>query len=58
MMKYIASIVETLQHDIPVEADSEEEARDIVEDGWYKGKYVLDSGDFVDVDMYIQKVEE
>ena len=43
---------------IPVEADSEEEALDIVEDGWYNGKYVLDSGDFVDGDMYIQKVEE
>lgn len=57
-MKYIASIIETLQHDVPVEADSKEEARDIVEDGWYNGKYVLDSGNFVDVDMYIQKVEE
>ncbi len=57
-MKYIASIIETLQCDVPVEADSEEEARDIIEDGWYNGKYVLDSGDFVDVDMYIQKVEE
>lgn len=57
-MKYIASIVETLQHDIPVEADSEEKALDIIEDGWYKGKYVLDSGDFVEVDMYVQKVEE
>ena len=41
MMKYIASIVEILQHDIPVEADSEEEALDIVEDGWYNGKYVF-----------------
>ena len=58
MTKYIASIIETLQRDVPVEADSEEEARDIIEDRWYKGKYVLDSGDFVDVDMYIQKVEE
>lgn len=57
-MKYIASIIETLQRDVPVEADSKEEARDIVEDGWYNGKYVLDSGDFVDVDMYVQKVEE
>ena len=57
-MKYIASIVEMLQRDVPVEADSKEEARDIVEDGWYKGKYVLDSDDFVDVDMYIRKVEE
>ncbi len=57
-MKYIASIIEMLQHDIPVEADSEEEALDIIEDRWYNGKYVLDSGDFVDVDMYIQKVEE
>ena len=57
-MKYIASIIETLQCDVPVEADSEEEARDIIEDGWYNGKYVLDSGDFVDVDMYIRKVEE
>lgn len=57
-MKYIASIIETLQRNVPVEADSKEEAQDIVEDGWYNGKYVLDSGDFVDVDMYIQKVEE
>lgn len=57
-MKYIASIIETLQCNVPVEADSKEEAQDIVEDGWYNGKYVLDSGDFVDVDMYIQKVEE
>lgn len=57
-MKYIASIIETLQRDVPVEADSKEEAWDIVEDGWYNGKYVLDSGDFIDVDMYIQKVEE
>ena len=57
-MKYIASIVEMLQRDVPVEADSKEEAQDIVEDGWYNGKYVLDSDDFVDVDMYIQKAEE
>lgn len=57
-MKYIASIVEMLQRDVPVEADSKEEAQDIVEDGWYNGKYVLDSDDFVDVDMYIRKVEE
>lgn len=57
-MKYIASIIETLRRDVPVEADSKEEARDIIEDGWYNGKYVLDSGNFVDVDMYIEKVEE
>ena len=51
MNEYDITIRETLEKTVAVEADSREEARQIVSDNWKKGEYVLDADDFKDVDF-------
>ena len=49
MREYDVMITETLQRKITVEADSQEEARQIVADGWDHQDYILDASDFTAV---------
>lgn len=45
-MKYIVEIEEVLRRDVSVEAESEAEARKVVEDMYRKGSVVLGADDF------------
>ena len=56
-MKYKVEITETLQMNVEVEADSLEEAERIVIDKWYKGDYILDADNFVDVDFEAEELK-
>ena len=47
--KFKIAIVETLKQTVEVEADDQQEAEQMVSDGWHNSKYVLDAGDFVGV---------
>lgn len=58
MAKYTVEITETLQKQFEVEADSENEAINFVEEKYKGGKdddYILDSSNFMDVDIKIIK---
>lgn len=46
-----ATIVETLKMKVTVEADSLEEAEQLVSDGWYRGEYILDAECFEGVEF-------
>jgi len=50
MKTYKVTITETSKRDVEVEADSAEEAEDIVNDMWYRGEIILDADDFFEVD--------
>ena len=50
-MKFDVTITETLQRTVTIEADTPEEAAQIVEDRYYDGYIVLESDDFVEVDF-------
>ena len=41
--EFDVTIVETLKMKVTVEADSMEEAEQLVSDGWYRGEYILDA---------------
>lgn len=56
MREYDVMITETLQRKITVEADSKEEAKQIVADGWDHQDYVLGASDFTSV--YFDTVSE
>lgn len=50
-MRYTVKITETLVKSVSVEADSIEEAEDIVSEGWHRSEYILDAEDFVEVNF-------
>ena len=52
MNEYDITIQETLEMTVTVEAESREEARQIVSDNWKKGEYILDADSFKDVKFY------
>lgn len=52
MNEYDITIQETLEMTVTVEAESREEARQIVSDNWKKGEYILDADSFKDVEFY------
>lgn len=52
MKKFDVEITETLQRTVSVEADSRAEAERLVTEAWNNEDYVLDSTDFVGVDVY------
>ena len=54
-MKYKVTITEMLKRDVFVEADSVEEAEELVGDGWSEGKYILVAEDFDDVRFEAKK---
>jgi len=45
------TITETLKMVVNVNADSKEEAEQIVADNWKAGEYILDADNFVEVDF-------
>ena len=47
-MEYIVQITELLSHRITIEADSAEEAKQKIQDGYYKDDIELTADDYVD----------
>ena len=52
MNEYDITIRETLEMTVTVEAESREEARQIVADRWKNSEYILDADSFKDVEIY------
>lgn len=52
MNEYDITIREMLEMTVTVEAESREEARQIVADRWKNGEYILDADSFKDVEFY------
>ena len=52
MNEYDITIRETLEMTVTVEAESREEARQIVADRWKNSEYILDADSFKDVEYY------
>ena len=46
MKKFEVTITETLKKKVEVEAETQEEAEQIVTDDWYKGEHILDADNF------------
>ena len=53
MKTYSVEITETLQRTIQVEANSSEDAEDIVNEQWYKSEQILDAEDFKGVSFAV-----
>ena len=51
MPKYNVTIVETLKKTVEVEAESPEEANQLVTDEWYSGEHILDADRFDGVEF-------
>ena len=49
MKKFEVTITETLKKKVEVEAETQEEAEQIVTDDWYKGEHILDADNFSEV---------
>lgn len=52
MKEYDITIQETLEMTVSVEAESREEACQMVADRWKNGKYILDADSFKEVEFY------
>ncbi len=52
MNEYDITIQGTLEMTVTVEAESREEARQMVADRWKNGEYILDADNFKDVEFY------
>lgn len=52
-MKYFVNIAEVLARQIEIEADTEQEALDIVRDRYTKCEIVLSSDDYVDTEFSV-----
>lgn len=52
MKEYDVTIQETLEMTVSVEAESREEARQMVADRWKNGEYILDADSFKEVEFY------
>lgn len=53
MKEYAVEVIETLSLIEYVEADSEDEAIDLVRDMYFNEEIVLDSSDYINTDFYI-----
>lgn len=51
MKEFNITITETLRKKVTVEAESLEDARDIVETAWKNSEYILDAENFVGVEF-------
>lgn len=58
MGKYVVTITETLKINVEVEANSPEEAEQIVADEYHDSKHILTSENFVDVDFKANKTKK
>ena len=57
MKTYKVNIIETLQMEVEIEADSASAAKDLVERGWKDGNYVLDADNFKQVNFTSRSAE-
>lgn len=48
---YSVTITETLEMTVTVEADDQEQAEQMVSDGWHSSNYILGAENFVDVEV-------
>lgn len=53
---YMVSIVETLQTEVFINANSPEEAEKIARDGWKNEQYVLSADNFAGVEFDVEEV--
>lgn len=51
MRDFEVTITETLKKTVTVEANSREEAEQLVSDRWHNSEYILDAEDFVGADF-------
>lgn len=51
MKKYQVTITETLEKSVEVEAETQEQAQQIVSRAWKDGEYILDADSFTGVDF-------
>lgn len=51
MKKFEVTITETLTKKVSVEAQSQEEAEQIVTDDWYRGEHILDADNFTEINF-------
>ena len=58
MKEFDVTITEKLQTVVTVEAETAEEAKEMVNDQWRAGDHVLDAENFVDVDFEVSKERE
>ena len=58
MKTYKVTITEILRRTIEVEAETSDDAIDMVEDGYRAEEYVLDYSDFVNVEFKIETPNE
>lgn len=49
--RFRVTITETLKQVVEVEADSQDEAEQLVSDDWHSSSYILDADDFVGVEF-------
>ncbi len=49
--KYQVAIIETLRRVVEVEADDQQNAEQMVSDGWHNSEYILEAEDFVGVEF-------
>ena len=49
--KFKVTITETLELTVEVEADDQQQAEQMVSDGWHRSEYVLDADNFVGVEF-------
>lgn len=57
MKKFNVTITETLKKTVEVEAESQEEAEQIVNDSWYKGDHILDADCFQSVEFDGEEIQ-
>ena len=55
-MEYIVQITELLSHQIAIEADSAEEAKQKIQDSYYNDDIVLTADDYVDGSVQFEVV--
>lgn len=56
--RFKVTITEALKRTVEVEANDQQEAEQMVSDGWHNSKYILDAEDFVDVEFEAAPVLE
>ena len=54
-MKYVVTIQEILEREIPVEANSQEDAQRVVEEQYKKQLHILDADDFAGLVYSVRK---
>ena len=58
LRRFKVAIIETLELDVEIEANSHVEAEQLVSTAWENNEFVLDGGDFTGVEFRAALVEE